>query len=371
VHATLILTAPEPPSLLGMSVLLRVALAFRDAGMTSLSLHGERAPQLSAALAGDSRLGVPVRVHAPNEVWDWVCRADTLFAPRLLRALAPGDIVKDARGVTLAVRLSASRSDPAVTLSAAEGPMHPIAAPDYAYCLSERAEYRAAEQMLLADLIKPSDGPVSRHLNRRLSRAITRLLLPLGMTPNQVTLLVLATGLGGAYSASFPAHRFQLLGAALYQLHSIIDGCDGEIARLTHRFGKHGALIDSLVDDVCNGAFFVGLSLGVAHARAVEWPLVTGAITAGAYVGLIALQYGVVLRSTGRGDKTKFWAPPASSNSLFGLLRVLLRRDVFVLLILCAVAIGLAPVVVAVFPVSALGALLASYLRVLRLRKPA
>jgi phosphatidylglycerophosphate synthase len=370
VHATLILTTPEPRDLLGMSVLLRVALAFREAGATSLSLHGERAPQLSAALAADARLGLPVRVHQIEMAWDWVCRGDTLFAPRLLRALAPGDIVKDARGVTLAVRLNAATSDPTVTLSAAEGPMHPIAAPDYALVLSEQSQYAVAERMLLADLIKPSDGPVSRHLNRRLSRAITRLVLPLGMTPNQMTLLVLATGLGGAYSASFPTHRLQLLGAALYQFHSIIDGCDGEIARLTQRFGRHGALIDSLVDDVCNGAFFVGLSLGVAHGHRISWPLMTGAITAGAYVALIALQYGVVLRSTGRGDKTKFWAA-RESFSLFGLLRVLLRRDVFVLLILCAVAIGLAPVVVAVFPASALGALIASCVRVLRLRKTA
>ena len=73
------------------------------------------------------------------------------------------------------------------------------------------------------------------------------------------------------------------------------------------------------------------------------------------------------LRATGRGDKTKFWAPPSAERlSLFGVFKALLRRDVFVLLILVAVALGLQQAAVALFPLAALGALVASSVRLMQ-----
>ena len=62
----------------------------------------------------------------------------------------------------------------------------------------------------------------------------------------------------GLVAASFflsTSASWQFAGALLFLLHSILDGCDGEIARLTRRFGKHGALIDSLVDDLSRYAY--------------------------------------------------------------------------------------------------------------------
>jgi phosphatidylglycerophosphate synthase len=368
VYATLILPdALDTPDFLGMPVVLRVALGLQQAGATGLRVFGEGATRVCAALAADERVFVPVAIHAEGEPVAWVCRADALIAPDALRDLPAGDAIVDRRGVKLAVRLAPDTAtpDPVAALNAAMPTQ--LVPPRYALSLRDPEDRRSAERLLFAALIKPSDGPVSRHFNRHVSRAITRLVLPLGMTPNVMTVFVAISGLLGAYYASFAGYGYQLLGAALYQLHSIIDGCDGEIARLTQRFGKHGALIDSLVDDLCNGAFFVGLSIGVSRSLGVDWPLVTGAVTGMAYVGVIGVQYGVVLRATGRGDKTKFWQAPADRGfSLFAVFKAALRRDVFVALILVAVALGLAPAAVAVFPFSALAALIASSVRVLR-----
>jgi 1L-myo-inositol 1-phosphate cytidylyltransferase / CDP-L-myo-inositol myo-inositolphosphotransferase len=244
-------------------------------------------------------------------------------------------------------------------------PVAPLPDGQLALRMSEPSSRARIEARLFADLIKPSDGPVSRHFNRHISRAITRLVLPLGMTPNAMTVVVALTGVAAALCASFPSYAMHVLGAALFQLHSIVDGCDGELARLTHRHGKHGALIDSLVDDLCNLFFFIGLSLGVARSLGEGWPIVGAAVTALAYVGVVTVQYGMVLRATGRGDKTKFWAPIPQAERLtpFAILRILLRRDAFVALIMAAVVLGLAPAAVSVFPFAALGALGASVAR--------
>jgi len=359
-HATLILTeSPRAQDFLGLPIGMRVALSLVQAGVTELSLFGPDAVRLCEEYRRDGRLTVPVQPHNPELVIDLVCAEDALAAPEHVRDLGLGEALRDARAQVALVRVRPTRTaDPRTLLVAEVAPVEGAV-----LRLFEREDRRLAQQRLFASLIKPSDGPVSRHLNRHISRAITRLVIPLGMTPNAMTVFVLITGLWGAYAASSPNPSSQLFGAFLYQLHSIIDGCDGEIARLTQRFGKHGALIDSMVDDLCNGAFFFGLSLGVARMTESTWPLATGALTALAYAGVIGLQYSAVLRSTGRGDKTKFWTSQPSRFSVFDFFRALLRRDVSVLLILIAVACGLQQPTVAVFPFAALGALIASSMR--------
>jgi phosphatidylglycerophosphate synthase len=346
---------------------MRVALSLVQAGVTELSIYGQdraHAQRICDAYQRDGRLSVQVQPHSPDVVVDLVCLEDALAAPERVRALGLGEVLRDARGQAALLRVRPTRTEQPASLLE-DQPAAPPAEPGVLR-LFDRADRKIAQRQLFAALIKPSDGPVSRHLNRHVSRAITRLVIPLGMTPNAMTVFVLISGLWGAYAASSPNPASQLLGAFLYQVHSIIDGCDGEIARLTHRFGKHGALIDSMVDDLCNGAFFFGLSLGVARMTESTWPLATGGLTALAYVGIIAMQYSAVLRATGRGDKTKFWTSAPARFSVFELFRALLRRDVSVLLILIAVALGLQLPVVAFFPLAALGALVASSLRLMQ-----
>jgi phosphatidylglycerophosphate synthase len=224
----------------------------------------------------------------------------------------------------------------------------------------------------LQSLIKPSDGPVSRHLNRPISLLLTRASVAIGLKPNHMTALVALAGLFAAACAAQPSHAFQLLGAALFQLHSILDGCDGEIARLTRRFGKHGALIDSLVDDASNLLFFTGLSYGVAGEALTPWPLYAGALTAVCYSAVAYIQYATVLRTTGKGEKTAFWqAGVAHRPWWLHALHGLGRRDVFVLVILLAIAANLAAAVVAILPCMALGALAQSAQRARALRHSA
>jgi CDP-L-myo-inositol myo-inositolphosphotransferase len=320
--------------LLGLTLLERAALAAQAAGATELwceppALHALR------ALRADGRLELRV-VEAKPVAEALILRADTLYEPTSLHAFAPGRRV-------------------------AEG-LH----------VHDAATLAAARRRLLAALVKPSDGPVSRHLNRHLSRLITRVVLPLGTTPNQMTVLVALAGAAAASFAAQPGYRAQLVGGALFQLHSVLDGCDGELARLTHRFGKHGALLDSLVDDASNLAFFFALSLGVARALGAPWPLVTGALTVVGYLGVAFIQYRVVLRTTGKGEKTAFWTTTGADADtgvqsrrapLMRALHALGRRDVFALVILLALLLGLAPSVVVVLPAMALGALATSLAR--------
>src|SRR5262249_62044011 len=116
--------------------------------------------------------------------------------------------------------------------------------------MTEAADAAPAEAWLLRSLIKQREGFMSRHFERKISLALTRRLAVTRITPDVMTLVSLAIGLTGApfFLSSSPA--YQLTGALLFLLHSILDGCDGELARLKFVESAHGAILDFLGDNV-------------------------------------------------------------------------------------------------------------------------
>lgn len=348
-------------SLLGLPVGLRVLLTAADAGAQTIEIEGDGTEEL-LNLSHDSRVTVPVKTRSAENGERLVIRADALLSPALLAELPLGRSLRDAKETPLAARVTLTGDEtPPAALARAEAARWTPDRYHYALRLDGVNDFQQAKRALLASLVKPSDGPVSRYFNRHISLALTQLFVPLGATPNQITVLVALLGVAAAALATFPDWPMQLSGAILFQLHSIADGCDGEVARLTRRFSPNGALIDSLVDDLSNLLFFIGLSVGVARSLNAVWPLATGAIAGLAYCGTIAIQYRGSRHAERRGDKTVFWSADKDKRSpLASLLVSLLRRDVFVLLILAAVAAHLAPVAAAALPATTLGALAAS-----------
>jgi phosphatidylglycerophosphate synthase len=146
------------------------------------------------------------------------------------------------------------------------------------FVISSRDDLRAAESWLLRSLIKPSEGFMSRHFERRLSLAVTRRLAPTSVTPNMMTVVSLVIGLGSApfFLASTPVR--QVTGALLFLLHSILDGCDGELARLKFMESPGGARLDFWGDNAVHVAVFSAMAIGAAISHGSWWPLAVGAI---------------------------------------------------------------------------------------------
>ncbi len=116
-----------------------------------------------------------------------------------------------------------------------------------------------AEARLLARLGKGRDGPVSRIFNRPVSLALTRRLARTGLSPDAATLIAFLFGAAGA--ALLAAGHFAA-GGLLVHLHSVVDGIDGEIARLKHRGSYRGGWYDRLGDMAGEYAVFLGIALG-------------------------------------------------------------------------------------------------------------
>jgi len=145
-----------------------------------------------------------------------------------------------------------------------------------------------AEAWLLRGLMKQNEGFMSRHFERRISLALTRRLAATSVTPNAMTVVSLAIGLAGApFFLSF-APAWQLAGALLFLAHSILDGCDGELARLKFLQSRLGAVLDFWGDNVVHVAVFSCMAIGWSLSVRAGWPLVLGAIAAAAMLGSAA-----------------------------------------------------------------------------------
>ncbi len=100
-------------------------------------------------------------------------------------------------------------------------------------------------------------------LQRKLSIYITRLFLETRVTPNQVTVLMLLTGVAGALVLAL---GYVWLGFFFCYLCVLLDATDGELARYRRKFSLRGVYLDLLNHVAMESLFFFGLTLWVADA---------------------------------------------------------------------------------------------------------
>ena len=107
---------------------------------------------------------------------------------------------------------------------------------------------------------KINDGPISKHINRPISKWITSKITDYPLTPNQISIAVFFISVFSGLIISMEGYFFLLLGALLAQLSSILDGCDGEIARLKLLKSKFGRWLDPGLDRYSDLFIFTGLT---------------------------------------------------------------------------------------------------------------
>ncbi len=156
---------------------------------------------------------------------------------------------------------------------------------------STPSERKAAAKMLVSILVKPTeDSPVSRYIYRPLSKPVTLLLLHTPITPNQVTIFVGILGLIGCYLTALPGQAMLIWGALLVFVAGIIDGCDGEIARLKLQSSPIGAWLDTIVDEVTSVIYFIAIGYHTYALHPESWIAASIAIGTVCYLSSI---YGI------------------------------------------------------------------------------
>ena len=109
---------------------------------------------------------------------------------------------------------------------------------------------------------KSQDGFMARHFDRHLSLAASRALLDSTVTPNQMTVFSTMIGLIGTAFFLGDTRLAYVTGALLVWLHSVLDGCDGELARVRFQESPFGSDLDFWGDNLVHLSLFTCLGVG-------------------------------------------------------------------------------------------------------------
>lgn len=196
------------------------------------------------------------------------------------------------------------------------------------------AELETARSRLLGALVKKTDGFMSRHFARPISIFISRRIVNWGVTPNQMTIVSMLIGLAGAPFFLSDTAALQTVGALLFVTHSVLDGCDGELARLTYRESRLGGILDFIGDNLVHIAVFGCMGWGWYMASDTPWPLYLGISAVIGAAGSALAVYGLTLRANEVKDRsatgpvyTSVAGAGQQSARLTKLLDDLSRRD--------------------------------------------
>jgi len=121
--------------------------------------------------------------------------------------------------------------------------------------------YKKAEKQLLKTLKKKTDGPISRYINRPVSTFLSRFLVKFNITPNEITVFSFFISVVAAFLISQKNYLALAAGGMLAQLSSIVDGCDGEVARLKFLSSDYGAWLDRVLDRYSDGLLILALTV--------------------------------------------------------------------------------------------------------------
>lgn len=210
-----------------------------------------------------------------------------------------------------------------------------------------------AEKRLWLDCRKPLDGIVSRHLNRYVSLWISSRIARWGIHPNHISIVTFSLGILAGVLAAMGGYWYLLLAGVVFQINSIIDGCDGELARVKYEFSVLGEWLDTISDDLSDVFFWAGLGIGAW--RTFEsfvpptWWLWLAAIAV-VFKGVSMALYYTWLYARGRGDLLAFtWSFDSASDDgplLARVLRVLkytTKKDFIVFLAMILGFLGALP----------------------------
>ena len=207
------------------------------------------------------------------------------------------------------------------------------------YHAGDPLSIKELEDHLFKGLIKDTEGFMSRHVERRISLFISKRLVNTSVTPNQVTVISTIIGLIGAFFISLGQGLPQIFGSILFLVHSIVDGCDGEIARIKFMESRLGGVMDFWGDNIVHAAVFWAIGLEWAMRSGALLPLYLGAMAVAGTFLSAAIVYFTTMRKKTEGPLYTSVSESEQARRKSRLIKVadfLSRRDFIYLVVILA-----------------------------------
>ena len=138
-------------------------------------------------------------------------------------------------------------------------------------------QHQLAERKLDGWLVKPTDGIFAR-ANRTISIPISRRIIPFPITPNMVSLFTLGVSFAAGAFLALGGYWNMLTGAILSWFSSVLDGCDGEVARLKLQESAFGCWLETICDNLYYLFILGGMTIGLVRSSGNRSYLVWGGL---------------------------------------------------------------------------------------------
>lgn len=162
---------------------------------------------------------------------------------------------------------------------------------DDQFLLRNDGDFKRGETLAKETIIRNTGGVIAKKVNKRVSIPISLLLARTRIHPNYLTVFNMGIGFLSAYFLIKNTYWYIVLGGFFFQLASVFDGVDGEVAKFTFTVSKIGGWLDTISD---NGTLFLFL----AASSYLYFLNFTGclaiAIIAGLFIGLVTLLIAMV-----------------------------------------------------------------------------
>jgi len=197
---------------------------------------------------------------------------------------------------------------------------------------SKQNTQKFLEKTLFQNIHDKTEGWIARSLNKKVSFFLTKYLVKTPITPNQISFFCFLIGLIGCVGLLSPRWGVRVGGAFLIQFSSILDGCDGEVARLKLLSSNLGAWLDTIFDDIINFLMLACLIAGYYFQFPNQNLLLVSATSSVAYIGMsFVLYHYLITHGTANAAHFKLsWQKDEEGNegaTLFDKVKPILKRD--------------------------------------------
>lgn len=239
---------------------------------------------------------------------------------------------------------------------------------------NDKDSAKKAEDLIFDYVGKTATGWISRNINSKFSLPTSRLLVKTPLTPNMISVGI---NIIGSLCGIFYAIGHPVIGALFMHIATVLDRCDGEVARVKLLETKKGQWVDTVSDQFTVLSFIIGVPVGYYFTSNNPIALVLGGINVFLFLFFVAWSFYFLTRYTNSGSLVTYFEvdkliePQKTTfiRKLLKIVRPLGRRNVYSLAFILIAVVGGYPWVLGITTIAAIMFFVHSFEDIIKLRK--
>ncbi len=239
---------------------------------------------------------------------------------------------------------------------------------------NDKDSAKKAEDLIFNYVGKTATGWISRRINSKFSLPTSRLLVKTPLTPNMISIGI---NIIGSLCGIFYAIGHPVIGALFMHIATVLDRCDGEVARVKLMETKKGQWVDTVSDQFTVLSFLTGVPVGYYLISNNPIALVLGGINIFIFLFFVAWSFYFLTRYTNSGSLVTYFEvdklvePQKTSfvRKVIKIVRPLGRRNVYSFAFILIAAVGGYPWVLGITTIAAILFFIHSFEDIIKLRK--